>query len=48
MLDKIKSNRVLPGLPFTLASAAVSFVLSWSLFSGAELTGADAVERPDS
>lgn len=32
MLDKIKRNRVVMGLSFTLMSAAVSFALSWALF----------------
>ena len=36
MLDKIKGSRVLPGLLFTLVSAAASFALSWALFSDQE------------
>lgn len=36
MLDKIKGNCVLPGLLFTLLSAAASFALSWVLFDSQE------------
>ena len=32
MLDKITNKLILPGLLFTLASAVVSFALSWALF----------------
>ena len=36
MLDKIKGSRMLLGLIFALASAAISFVLSWMLFDSQE------------